>query len=67
MPWRNAEPEPLRRVVVAQDTGAAIVGAARADIYFGLGGEAGARAAEIRHHGQFFILLPVRTRTEGGR
>jgi peptidoglycan lytic transglycosylase A len=67
MPWRNAEAEPLRRVVVAQDTGAAIVGAARADIYFGLGGEAGARAAEIRHHGQFFILLPVRTRIEGGR
>ncbi len=67
MPWRNAEPEPLRRVVVAQDTGAAIVGAARADIYFGLGGEAGARAAAIRHHGQFFILLPVRMRTGGWR
>ncbi len=67
MPWRNAEPEPLRRVVVAQDTGAAIVGAARADIYFGLGGEAGARAAEIRHHGQLFVLLPVRMRTGDGR
>jgi membrane-bound lytic murein transglycosylase A len=67
MPWRNADPEPLRRVVVAQDTGAAIVGAARADIYFGLGGEAGARAAAIRHHGQFFILLPVRMRTGDGR
>ncbi len=67
MPWRNAEPEPFRRIVVAEDTGAAIVGAARADIYFGPGGEAGARAAEIRHHGQFFILLPVRMRTGDGR
>ncbi|MCI4678124.1 MltA domain-containing protein [Rhodoblastus acidophilus] len=62
MPWRSAAPEPFRRVVVAQDTGSAIVGPARADIYFGLGDLVGARAAEIRHHGQFFILLPIPNR-----
>ncbi len=67
LPWRNAEPEPFRRLVMSQDTGAAIVGAARADIYFGLGREAGARAAEIRHHGQFFILLPIRSRVGDGQ
>jgi membrane-bound lytic murein transglycosylase A len=58
MPWRNAELEPFQRVVIAQDTGSAIVGAARADVYFGLGDTAGARASEIRHHGQFYVLLP---------
>ncbi len=58
MPWRGAEPTPFQRVMIAQDTGAAIVGPARADIFFGLGDAAGARAGEIRHHGQFFLLLP---------
>jgi membrane-bound lytic murein transglycosylase A len=58
MPWRGLEPEPFQRLMIAQDTGSAIVGPARADIYFGLGDAAGARAGEIRHHGQFFVLLP---------
>lgn len=58
-PWRSAGPEPFRRVVIAQDTGSAIVGPARADIYFGLGDTVGERASEIRHHGQFFLLLPT--------
>lgn len=58
MPWRGAELEPFQRVMIAQDTGSAIVGPARADIFFGLGDAAGARAGEIRHHGQFFLLLP---------
>ncbi len=58
MPWRGAELEPFQRVMIAQDSGAAIVGAARADIFFGLGDAAGARAGEIRHHGAFFLLLP---------
>jgi membrane-bound lytic murein transglycosylase A len=58
LPWRGAELEPFQRVTVAQDTGSAIVGPARADIFFGLGDAAGARAGELRHHGQFFLLLP---------
>jgi membrane-bound lytic murein transglycosylase A len=58
MPWRTAAPEPFRRVVVAQDTGSAIVGPARADIYFGAGASPGARASEIRHHGRLFVFLP---------
>jgi membrane-bound lytic murein transglycosylase A len=58
LPWRGAELEPFQRVTIAQDTGSAIVGPARADIFFGLGAAAGARAGELRHHGQFYLLLP---------
>jgi membrane-bound lytic murein transglycosylase A len=58
LPWRGPEADAFQRLAIAQDTGSAIVGAARADIYFGLGNEAGARAGEIRHHGRFFVLLP---------
>ena len=59
LPWRGPELEPFQRVVIAQDTGSAIVGPARADLFFGLGDNAGARASELRHHGQFYVLLPT--------
>ena len=42
----------------AQDTGSAIVGAARADLYFGGGDAAGERAGAIRHPAEFVVLLP---------
>jgi membrane-bound lytic murein transglycosylase A len=58
LPWKGAAPEPFQRLVVAQDTGSAIVGPARADVYFGLGDAAGQRAGEARHHGQLYLLLP---------
>lgn len=58
IPLKGPEPEPFRRLTIAQDTGSAIVGAARADIYFGLGDPAGARAGELRHRGRLFVLLP---------
>ena len=48
----------FRRLVVAQDTGSAIVGPARADIYFGAGDEAARIAGRIKNPGQFAILLP---------
>src|SRR5579872_4721530 len=50
----------FRRLVVAQDTGSAIVGPARADIYFGAGDEAGRIAGRIRNAGEFVMLLPRR-------
>jgi len=49
---------PFRRLMVAQDTGSAIVGPARADIYFGSGPEAGRVAGRIRQRGRFVMLLP---------
>ncbi|HXL66966.1 MAG TPA: MltA domain-containing protein [Xanthobacteraceae bacterium] len=48
----------FRRLVFAQDTGSAIVGPARADIYFGAGDEAGRMAGRIRNTGQFVMLVP---------
>jgi len=48
----------FRRLMIAQDTGGAIVGPARADIYFGAGVEAGAIAGRIRHAGRFYLLVP---------
>lgn len=58
LPWRSETTEPFRRLMVAQDTGAAIVGAARADIFFGTGSEAATRAGPIRHPGSMWVLWP---------
>jgi membrane-bound lytic murein transglycosylase A len=49
---------PYRRTMIAQDTGSAIVGPARADIYFGAGDEAGQMASRVRQMGRFTMLLP---------
>jgi membrane-bound lytic murein transglycosylase A len=48
----------FRRLMVAQDTGSAIVGPARGDIYFGAGAEAGRLAGRLRHPIRFVMLLP---------
>jgi membrane-bound lytic murein transglycosylase A len=48
----------FRRLMVAQDTGSAIVGPARADIYWGAGDAAGRIAGRIRQQGRFAMLLP---------
>lgn len=50
--------EPFQRLMIAQDTGSAIIGPARADIFFGAGDEAGAKAGRIQHPGRFVVLLP---------
>jgi peptidoglycan lytic transglycosylase A len=48
----------FRRLMIAQDTGSAIVGPARADLYFGAGDDAARIAGRIRHPGRFVMLLP---------
>ena len=48
----------FHRLVFAQDTGSAIVGPARADIYFGAGDEAARVAGRVRHAGAFVMLVP---------
>lgn len=50
--------EPLRRLVVGQDTGGAIRGAIRADLFFGLGSEAGDLAGRMRSDGRLWLLWP---------
>jgi membrane-bound lytic murein transglycosylase A len=48
----------FRRLMVSQDTGSAILGPARADLYWGAGDEAGRIAGRIRQQGRFVMLLP---------
>jgi membrane-bound lytic murein transglycosylase A len=48
----------FRRLLIAQDTGSAIVGPARADIYFGAGEEIGSVAGRIKQFGRFVMLVP---------
>ena len=59
LPIESVKPaSPFRRLMIAQDTGSAIVGPARADLYLGAGDEAGRIAGRIRHPGRFVMLLP---------
>ncbi len=51
--------KPMRRLMVAQDTGAAINGAQRADIFYGSGDEAGSEAGRVRDRGRMVVLLPI--------
>jgi membrane-bound lytic murein transglycosylase A len=48
----------FRRLMIAQDTGSAIVGPARADLYFGAGADAGKVSGRMRHNARFVILVP---------
>ena len=58
-PIESERPETkFRRLLVAQDTGSAIIGPARADIYFGSGEEVGRIAGRIKQNGQFVMLVP---------
>jgi membrane-bound lytic murein transglycosylase A len=49
---------PLRRLVVAQDAGSAIVGALRGDLFFGFGEPAAAYAGAMKNAGRLFALRP---------
>jgi len=49
---------PFHRVMIAQDTGSAIVGPARADVFFGAGDDAGKIAGRLRHPAEFALLVP---------
>jgi membrane-bound lytic murein transglycosylase A len=49
---------PFHRLMIAQDTGSAIVGPARADLYFGAGTEAGKVSGRLRHNMRFVMLVP---------
>jgi membrane-bound lytic murein transglycosylase A len=48
----------LRRLLIAQDTGGAIKGPLRGDLYWGTGPEAGLRAGRMNHDTRFWVLLP---------
>jgi membrane-bound lytic murein transglycosylase A len=50
--------KPFSRLMLALDTGSAIVGPARGDIFTGSGYDAGERAGTVRNDADFYILLP---------
>jgi membrane-bound lytic murein transglycosylase A len=51
-------PDPVHTLLIAQDTGGAIRGPARADIFFGAGPQAEARAGALKAPGRLYVLLP---------
>lgn len=55
MPMTGA---PLQRLVMAQDTGGAIRGPVRADLFWGFGASAGASAGLMKQQGQMWLLWP---------
>ena len=58
--WIEKDGEaPLRRLMIAQDTGSAIQGPQRADIFYGTGDAAGREAGRIRDPGRMIVLLPI--------
>jgi membrane-bound lytic murein transglycosylase A len=50
--------EPLDRLMLAQDTGGAIRGAVRADMFWGFGPAAGAQAGKMHQSGAMWVLVP---------
>lgn len=50
--------KPFNRLMLALDTGSAIVGAARGDIFTGTGAVAGDLAGAVKNEADFFILVP---------
>jgi membrane-bound lytic murein transglycosylase A len=59
----------LRRLVIAQDTGGAIKGPVRGDLFWGTGTGAGSRAGAMNAAGRYYVLLPraVAARLAPGR
>lgn len=57
-PAEGRPDRPLRRLLVAQDTGGAIRGPVRGDVFWGAGEEAAAVAGRMKHPGRIWLLLP---------
>ena len=55
---KDMQGKPLARLLVAQDTGSAIRGPVRGDIFWGSGEAAGKIAGQTKHICDFYVLLP---------
>ncbi|MDR3423529.1 MAG: murein transglycosylase A [Alphaproteobacteria bacterium] len=51
----------LQRLMIAQDTGGAIKGPVRGDVYWGTGVSAAAQAGAMQSRGRYYVLLPKKT------
>ena len=58
-PHASDPPARLHRLLVAQDTGGAIRGPVRGDVFFGFGPEAESLAGRMKHRGKLWVLLPA--------
>jgi peptidoglycan lytic transglycosylase A len=56
--WPGDPARPLRRLMVAQDTGSAIKGPVRGDFFWGTGDAAFAEAGRMKSAGRYWFLLP---------
>jgi membrane-bound lytic murein transglycosylase A len=59
--WLNTtrpDGTPVVRPVAAQDTGGAIAGEVRADLFWGTGDQAGELAGNMKQQGQIWLLWP---------
>jgi membrane-bound lytic murein transglycosylase A len=60
--WLDLSPisgeQRIRRLVMAQDTGGAIKGLIRGDVFWGQGVQAGEKAGQMKSTGRFFMLVP---------
>jgi membrane-bound lytic murein transglycosylase A len=66
LPLATGGTEPLARAAIIQDTGSAITGPGRIDLFFGSGAAAGHRAGLTRHPLDLFVLCPRAARPGGG-
>jgi membrane-bound lytic murein transglycosylase A len=57
--FNNQKNEDYHKLYVAQDTGSAITGAVRGDLFFGYGDEAEIKASAMNSKGEYYILLPI--------
>jgi membrane-bound lytic murein transglycosylase A len=55
---RFASADPVRQLVIAQDTGGAIKGPVRGDLFWGTGNAAALRAGVMNAHGRYYLLVP---------
>ncbi len=55
--WPNTD-RPLRRLMMAQDTGGAIKGKIRGDFFWGMGDQAGSQAGRMKQPARFWVLMP---------
>ena len=55
---KTEKQKPFQRLMVAQDTGGAIKGIVRGDVYWGAGTQATAIAGKMKNQGHYWLLLP---------
>lgn len=60
VPHPEPDQPPIRRLVVAEDTGGAIKGPIRGDLFWGTGDAAGEKAGRMAAQGRYYLLAPKR-------